>query len=117
LVKDRCPICGPLDDDNRPVTGGDTPAPDAAAIGVRQQISDAQERVAAWPEWMTKSAKVHEPSCCARTREECAQVARDVGALDAAPDGEYERGWHDCARAIARDLDRRAAIRRTGDTP
>jgi hypothetical protein len=65
-----------------------------------------------------KSAAIRgEPSCCARTREECAQVARDVGALDAAPDGEYERGWHDCARAIARDLDQRAAIRRTGDTP
>jgi hypothetical protein len=31
LVKDRCPICGPLDDDNRPVTDGDTPAPSAAA--------------------------------------------------------------------------------------
>jgi hypothetical protein len=82
LVKDRCPICGPLDDDNRPVTDGDTPAPSAAAIGVRQQISDAQERVAAWPEWMTKSAKVHEPSCCARTREEGLAEAFERAAQD-----------------------------------
>jgi hypothetical protein len=46
LVKDRCPVCGPLDDDNRPVTDGDKAAPDAAAT-IRG-----------------------EPSCCDRTRED-----------------------------------------------
>jgi hypothetical protein len=49
------------------------------SVSLRQQISEAQEEVAAWPEWMTKSAKVHEASCCARAREaereRCAQVA------------------------------------------
>jgi hypothetical protein len=98
---------------NRPADAGE---PDKGR-SIRQQISEAQEKVAAWPEWMTKSAKVHEPSCCARTREECANVARKVGAVGACPYDEYERGWHDCAQAIARDLGKRAAIRRTGDTP
>jgi hypothetical protein len=115
LVKDRCPICGPLDDDSRPVTDGDTPAPDAAAIGLRQQISDAREQVAAWPKWMTNSAKVHEPSCCARTREECAQVA------DAYPKHEPFGAEHTAHGSIREEQDSAsrdiaAAIRRTDNT-
>jgi hypothetical protein len=31
------------------------------SVSLRQQISEAQETVAAWPKWMTRSAKVHEP--------------------------------------------------------
>jgi hypothetical protein len=121
LVKDRCPICGPLDDDNRPVTNGDTPAPDAAAIGIRQQISEAQEQVAAWPKWMTKTARVHEPSCCARTREECARLAdrRADDLLSLANEAQREGASgtsHDLRQEAGQVRKVAAAIRRTGDT-
>jgi hypothetical protein len=60
---------------DQPADAGET----SKGVGLRQQISDAQEQVAAWPEWMTKSAKVHEAPCCARAREDererCARVA------------------------------------------
>jgi hypothetical protein len=124
LVKNHCPVCGPLDDDNRSVTDGDKATPDAAAAirgeadkgrSIRQQISEAQEEVAAWPEWMTKSAKVHEPSCCARTREECARVAEGYPVLkpfgsNFMGDGRFLRGQKRSGLEIA------DAIRRTGDT-
>jgi hypothetical protein len=86
------------------------------SVSLRQQISEAQETVAAWPKWMTRSAKVHEPSCCARTREECARVAdaypeHEPFGADHTAHGSLREGQDSASRDIA------AAIRRTGDTP
>jgi hypothetical protein len=67
----------PYNPTEREMQRDDAGEPDRS-VSLRQQISEAKEQVAAWPEWMTKSAKVHEPSCCARTREDererCAQI-------------------------------------------
>jgi hypothetical protein len=99
LVKDRCPVCGPLDDDNRPVTDGDKAAPDAAA------------------------AIRGEPSCCAWTREEererCARqleatAARLEQRAATAPTVALRTGLKADARMCRMNA---AAIRRTGDTP
>jgi hypothetical protein len=84
------------------------------SVSLRQQISEAQEEVAAWPEWMTKSAKVHEASCCARAREaereRCAQVAYQQADYVVADD-DKETSWDDGFRVGAKAAGR--AIRRT----
>jgi hypothetical protein len=82
------------------------------SVSLRQQISEAQETVAAWPKWMTKSAKVHEPSCCARTREaELERCAAAIRSNRRTVSGHRET-WINAGLEEAEH-----AIRRTGDTP
>jgi hypothetical protein len=105
LVKNRCPVCGPLDDDNRPVTDGDTATPDACylihtdkglwrpkAAGYTSNPADAgrytyEEAVrhtrGLGPEKRAeivheRDASAYERPCCARTREDERGGAADV---------------------------------------